>query len=121
MNSEKSQSAENVITRLGYRQPIQIKGVRDSLLIIVAESVWSEMFNHLISELTKKQNFLSGARVAIDVGKTDIRSSELGLLRDRMSDMNISLAAVISGSEITQESSKLLGIGTRLTPARADE
>ncbi len=121
LNSEKSQSAENVSTRPGYRQPVQIKGVRDSLLIIVAESDWSEMFKHLISELTKKQNFLSGARVAIDVGKTDIRSSELGLLRDKMSDMNISLAAVISGSEITQKSSQLLGIGTRLMPAKADE
>ncbi len=114
-------SAENVITKPGYRQPVQIKGVRDSLVIIVAESDWSEMYNLLFSELTKKQNFLSGARVSIDVGTTDIRSSELGLLRDKMSDMNINLSAVISGSEITQKSSKLLGMGTKLTPAKADE
>jgi len=121
LDSEKTHITEQTTTTAGFRQSIQIKGVRDSLLIIVPESDWSEMLSQLLAELAKKKNFLSGARVAVDVGNTEIRSSELGLLRDKMSDLNINLSAVISSSEITQKSSKLLGLDTRLAPAKADE
>jgi septum site-determining protein MinC len=99
---------------------IQIKGIRDGLLIILGEGEWPEMRAALIEQVDQQADFLQGARVALDVGSRILKAVDLGQLRDALSERGISLWAVLSSSPTTEQTAQTLGLGTRISKPLPD-
>lgn len=102
------------------RQMMQIKGIKDGLLITLGEGEWPDIESALIAHVEDKSAFFQGARVALDVGNHILRAAEMGALRDKLSSKEISLWAVISNSPVTEQTAQMLGLATRLSTPRPD-
>lgn len=101
--------------------PIQIKGLRDGLLITLGNGEWAALEGALLEQIHSQQSFFQGARVALDVGSKILRVNELVALRDRLSDRGVSLWAVLSESPTTEKTAQLLGMATRISKPRPEE
>lgn len=99
---------------------MQIKGIKDGLLVTLGEGDWAELEAGLLAHVEEKANFFQGARVAIDVGNHILKAAELGHLRDRLSSKGISLWAVISNSPVTEQTAQVLGLATRISAPRPE-
>jgi septum site-determining protein MinC len=107
---------------MGETSPfIQIKGIRDGLLIALSGAEWPELAAAFIENIDGQPAFFQGARVALDVGPHDLRVAELSALRDRLSERGISLWAVLSESGVTESTAQNLGLATRLSKPRLPE
>ncbi len=102
------------------RLNVQIKGVRDGLLITLGEGEWAELQEMLIGHIQEKATFFQGARVALDVGNHILHAAEMGNLRDRLSELGISLWAILSNSPTTEQTAQVLGLATRIFTPRPD-
>jgi septum site-determining protein MinC len=94
---------------------LQIKGIRDGLLITLGEGAWPEVSQKLLEQIQQRSGFFQGARVALDVGNQILHAAEMGILRDKLSDSGIALWAVISNSPTTERTSQMLGLATRIS------
>jgi septum site-determining protein MinC len=101
--------------------PIQIKGLRDGLLVSLDDAPWEEQLAALISQVDAQPSFFQGARLALDVASQVLRVDDLVSLRDQLSERGIFLWAVISESPTTQQTSQLLGLATRISKPRPEE
>jgi septum site-determining protein MinC len=99
---------------------IQIKGIRDGLLVTLGEGPWPEVRDALLEHVQQQAQFLQGARLALDVGNHILRAVELGQLRDALSERGLSLWAVLSNSPTTEQTAQTLGLATRLFRPRPD-
>lgn len=102
------------------RVNVQIKGVRDGLLVTLGEGEWGELQTALLAHIQERAGFFQGARVALDVGNQILRAAELGNLRDRLSEMGISLWAILSNSPATEQTAQVLGLATRIFTPRPE-
>ncbi len=102
------------------RQVMQIKGIKDGLLVTLAEGDWPDLEAALLSHIEERAGFFQGARVALDVGNHILRAAEMGALRDRLSNKGISLWAVISSSPLTEQTAQMLGMATRISSPRPE-
>jgi septum site-determining protein MinC len=93
---------------------IQIKGIRDGILVTMAEASWSMLETSLISYIDERQAFFSGARLALDVGDQVLHVAELSGLRDQLSGRGVTLWAVVGSSSTTENTAQMLGLATRL-------
>jgi septum site-determining protein MinC len=100
---------------------IQIKGLRDGLLITLGDAPWLELEAAFIKHIDDQPSFFQGARVTLDVGAQVLRVAELSKLRDLLSERGISLWAVLSESAITETTAQNLGLATRLGKSRPSE
>ena len=103
---------------------IQIKGIRDGLLITLGEADWQDLVAAFVKNVDERSSFFKGARVALDVGTNELRVAELSALRDQLSERGISLWAVLSESSVTERTAQNLGLATRLAkpkPAQTRE
>ena len=100
---------------------IRIKGMRDGLLVSLPEGEWDEQSAALLAQIDSQQTFFNGARLALDVGPQVIKVNEMVELRDKLSERNVSLWAVISESPTTEHTSQLLGLATRVSKPRPEE
>lgn len=105
---------------LNERRQMQIKGIKDGLLVTLGEGEWSTLEAALLAHVEEKAAFFQGARVALDVGNHILRAAELGALRDRLSSKGISLWAVISNSPVTEQTAQVLGLATRISTPRPE-
>jgi septum site-determining protein MinC len=101
--------------------PIQIKGLRDGLLVSLNDAPWSEQLSVLMSRVDAQPSFFQGARLALDVASQVLHVNDLVDLRDKLSERGISLWAVISESPTTEQTSQLLGLATRISKPRPQE
>jgi septum site-determining protein MinC len=101
-------------------QLVQIKGVREGLLVTLGEGAWADLRQALLSQVEEQGSFFKGARVAIDVGSQALSAVDLGSLRDALSDREISLWAILSSSAKTELTAQVLGLATRLSAPRAE-
>ena len=101
--------------------PIQIKGLRDGLLITIGNGEWAVLEPALFDQIHAQAAFFQGARVALDVGAQVLRVNELVSLRDKFSEQGISLWAVLSESPATEKTAQLLGLATRISKPRPEE
>ena len=99
---------------------LQIKGLRDSLLVTLPDGEWDEMRVHLLSQIEMRGAFFQGARLALDVGTQVLHVSEMSALRDDLSERGVSLWAVLSESMATEKSAQLLGLATRLAKPKPE-
>lgn len=94
---------------------IQIKGIRDGLLVTMADAEWDIVRGSLISYIDERQSFFGGARLALDVGNQVLHVAELSDLRDELSGRGVALWAVVSNSPTTETTAQMLGLATRLS------
>jgi septum site-determining protein MinC len=100
--------------------PIQIKGIKDGLLVTVGEGPWQDVQEALYKHISEQENFFSGARVALDVGNNVLRAADMGTLRDRLADHRITLWAVMSNSPTTETNAQMLGLATRMSTPKPE-
>jgi septum site-determining protein MinC len=98
---------------------VQIKGLRDSLLVILGDAPWPEREAALLEYIGANPSFFQGARLALDVGSQPLKVAELAHLRDQLSERGISLWAVLSESPLTETTAQNLGLATRLAKPRS--
>ena len=100
---------------------IQIKGIRDGLLVTLAGADWPDLVAAFIENIESRSAFFQGARVALDVGSQDLRVADLSKLRDQLSERGVSLWAVLSESGLTERTAQNLGLATRLSKPHLTE
>lgn len=102
------------------RQPISIKGIRDGLLITLGEGHFSDLLHQLSEEMTQKQDFLQGSRIALAVGRRPLRYEQLAEVQDLFARHRLLLWTVLAESESTKAAARELGLATRLSGSRTD-
>ena len=100
---------------------IQIKGLRDGLLVSLDDAPWEEQRVALLAQVDGQPAFFQGARLALDVASQVLHVSEMVDLRDQLSERGIFLWAVISESPTTEKTAQLLGLATRVSKPRPEE
>ncbi len=100
---------------------VQIKGIRDGLLATFSDAAWEDQHIALMAQIDERPAFFQGARLAMDVGSQILKVNDLVELRDRLSERNVALWAVISESPTTEKTSQLLGLATRISKPRPEE
>ena len=100
---------------------VQIKGIRDGLLASFSDASWEDQCAALIAQIDERPAFFQGARLAMDVGSQVLKVNDLVDLRDRLSERNVVLWAVVSESPTTEKTSQLLGLATRISKPRPEE
>jgi septum site-determining protein MinC len=100
---------------------VQIKGIRDGLLATFLEAAWEDQCLALLAQIDERPAFFQGARLAMDVGSQVLKVNDLVDLRDRLSERNVALWAVIGESPTTEHTSQLLGLATRVSKPRPEE
>lgn len=93
---------------------VQIKGIREGLLVSVGEGEWPAAEQSLLSELGKQADFLKGAKLILDVDEHTLNAATMGRLRDQLSDHGLSLWGVLSRSPLTERSAQAMGLATRI-------
>lgn len=99
---------------------IEIKGLRDGVLITLGEGNWADLFSALFTHLDQQADFMRGARLALDVGNQILKAADMGQLVKEMTDREITLWAVLSNSPVTETTAQTLGLATRLSKPRPD-
>jgi len=94
---------------------IQIKGLRDSLMVTLDDGSWDDVRSALVEQIEDRQAFFQGARLVLDVGAQVLHVNDLVSLRDHLSERGINLWAVLSESPTTEKTTQLLGMATRLS------
>jgi septum site-determining protein MinC len=100
---------------------LQIKGLRDGLLVSLDDAPWERQLAALIAQVDAQPSFFQGARLALDVASQTLHVNELVSLRDQLSERGISLWAVVSESPTTEQTAQLLGLATRISKPRPEE
>lgn len=100
---------------------IQIKGIRDGLLITLTGAAWPDLMTAFTENIESRSDFFRGGRVTLDVGAQELRVADLSALRDILSEHGVALWAVLSESPITERTAQNLGLATRLSKPRPVE
>jgi septum site-determining protein MinC len=94
--------------------PVQIKGIREGLLVSIDEGEWTEAEKGLLIELDRQKAFLKGARLILDLESHEINAVAMSHLRDQLSDQGLLLWGVLSQSSLTERSAQAMGLATRI-------
>jgi len=96
------------------RPKVELKGIREGLLVSLGDGNWNEIEEVLLDQLHAQGGFLRGAKIILDVENHIIKAADLGMLRDKLSDMQITLWAVLTNSPTTEKNAQALGLATRI-------
>jgi septum site-determining protein MinC len=99
---------------------IQIKGIKDGLLVTLGEGEWGDLREELIRYIGEKENFFKGAKVALEVGNHPLHSEEVSDIRSILQGKEIHLWAILSNSSVTEQTTKKLGLATSLAQIKPD-
>ena len=99
---------------------VQIKGIRDGLLITLSDGVWDEVHAAFLDQIDEQADFLKGARLVLDVGNHALKAAELGKLRQEISGRDLTVWAVLSNSPLTQRTAETLGLAIRIPNQNQD-
>ena len=100
---------------------IQIKGLRDGLLVTLDDAAWEDQRTAFLTQVDSQPAFFKGARLALDVASQVLNVNDLVELRDQLSERGIFLWAVLSESPTTEQTAQLLGLATRISKPRPEE
>ncbi|MGA2489585.1 MAG: septum site-determining protein MinC [Anaerolineales bacterium] len=100
---------------------IQIKGIRDGLLITLSGAAWPDLVKAFIDNIESRSAFFHGGRVVLEVGSQELRVAELSDLRDQLSEHGVYLWGVLSESPLTERTAQNLGLATRISKPRLAE
>jgi septum site-determining protein MinC len=100
---------------------VQIKGIREGLLVTLGEGEWDDITDDLYRELDEQAEFLSGAKIILDVENHSLSAATMGKLRDNISEKGLSLWAILSHSPTTEKNAQVLGLATRIHESHPDD
>jgi septum site-determining protein MinC len=98
---------------------VNIKGIKEGLLVTVGEGDWGEASERLIALLNEKAEFFKGARLVLQIGPRAMGAADLGKLRDDLGDLQINLWTVLTESIVTTNAAHALGLETDLPKPKA--
>jgi len=98
---------------------VNIKGIKEGLLVTVGDGDWDEASRILLEKLGEKAEFFKGARLVLQVAGRALGAADLGQLRDDLGDLNINLWTVLSESTVTENAAKAYGLETTLPRPKA--
>jgi septum site-determining protein MinC len=93
---------------------IEIKGIKNGILIELKEGDWETQQNTLLDYIDQNQSFFKGAKLVLDLGSRTIKSPALSNLRNALDDREIRLKAVLSNSLETERASQDLGLEIKI-------
>jgi septum site-determining protein MinC len=93
---------------------IEVKGIKNGLLIELKVGDWEEQEKALFSHIDQNQAFFKGAKLVLDVGDKPLKSPQLSNLRNELSEREIKLKAVLSTSLVTERASQDLGMEIKI-------
>jgi septum site-determining protein MinC len=99
---------------------VQIKGVREGLLVTLGEGEWVGLLDNFMQRITDQGSFFQGAKMILDVGNHILHAADMGSLRDRLFDKGVTLWAILSNSPTTEQTAQMLGLATRLSMPRPE-
>lgn len=99
---------------------IDIKGIRDGLLIRVSDNPEFPVYERLRRELDQKREFLQGGRIAVEIGRRPMNSEQLTGLQEIFGEYDLTLWALIADDGETRETARTLGLATRLSGSATD-
>ncbi|MGD8458562.1 MAG: septum site-determining protein MinC [Anaerolineales bacterium] len=99
---------------------VQIKGIREGLLVSLGEGEWPEIQQSLLEKIDNQGDFLRGAKMILNVENHILNAAVMGELRDELSEKGVSLWAVLSNSPTTEQTAQTLGLATRIHQAQYD-
>ena len=102
------------------KQQINIKGIRDGLLVTLGYGVYQDMVQALTAELAQKQAFLQGSRIVVDAGERPFTRPQLAALQEQFTRHELELYAVLAEREETRVAARDLGLATRLPGSQTD-
>mgnify|MGYP000747380056 CR=1 FL=1 len=93
------------------RPSVQFKGIREGLLVTLSDGEeWPEVEQALMEQLSAQGDFLRGAKLILNVDNYVINAASMGRLRDTISDMGLTLWAVLTNSPTTEQNAQALGL-----------
>lgn len=99
-----------------------IKGIRQGLLVSLADGDWHDVLAALEAQLGENPAFFRGGRVALDVGDRALTHSEIEDARSTVARHDIEMWALVSDDDDTRVRARELGLVVDLDPGRdADE
>ena len=102
------------------RHLIDIKGIRDGLLIRVGDGTDVALSAALGEALAGKRAFLAGSRIALDVGRRALDDDQLAELHRLFAAHELTLWAVLAEDAATREAARRAGLATRLSGSATD-
>ena len=104
------------------RPTVQFKGIREGLLVTLgSEGEWAEAELALMEQLAAQGDFLRGAKLILSVENHVINAASMGRLRDNLSDMGLTLWAVLTNSPTTEQNAQALGMATKIHQGPVDQ
>ncbi len=92
---------------------VRIRGRPGGVLVeIEDEGDWKEILRLLEQRLDAAEGFFRGGKAVVEVGPRDVYEDELRQARDMLARHDMTLAVVRSTSDLTLQSSLLLGLST---------
>lgn len=93
---------------------VNIKGIKEGLLVTVGDGDWAEASRTLLEKLGEKAEFFKGARLVLQLGGRAMGAAALGQLRADLGDLQINLWTVLSESTVTENAARAYGLETTL-------
>jgi septum site-determining protein MinC len=100
---------------------VNVKGIREGLLISFGEGSWEEAFPSLLSHLDSKPDFFLGANAIVQLGAFPLQATDLARLRSALAERGMGLRTVLSQSPVTVKAAKNLGLEVALPIREARE
>ncbi len=101
-------------------QPVEIKGIRDGLLIRVDDHPDFAIFELLPGQLDAKRDFLRGSRIAVEIGRRELSYEQLVEMQRLFEGYDLTLWALLTQDVATRESARRVGLATRLSGSATD-
>ena len=93
---------------------VQIKGIKEGILVTIRADEWESVIDALNQKIGEQIAFFQGAKLALDIGNVLVSASQLGRIRDELSEQGISLWALLATSERSIDNAKSLGLKIEL-------
>lgn len=100
--------------------PIQIKGIRDGLLVTFGNGALAEQLDALQAELRQKAAFLQGSRIVLSVGERPLQKEQLAEIQAIFASHRLLLWTVLADREVTRAAARELELAIRLPGSQTD-
>lgn len=101
-------------------QPLNIKGIREGLLVKASSDSYTDLLQQLAAELAQKQAFFQGSRIALQLDGRLLNADQLAELQALFTRHELELWAVLAEAEATRAAARQLGLATRLSGSHTD-
>ena len=99
---------------------LNVKGIRDGLLVKASGGSYADLLHQLTAELGQKQAFFQGSRVALQLDGQRVSADQLAELQALFNRHELELWAILAEDEATRAAARRSGLATRLSGSHTD-